>query len=81
MNIKCHRGARWQKGRFLLVTICAERHLTHQGWIQGGGVFWGTPKLHKEGKNVARVHILVLNSYPDPPPCGNPVSVPAHYVI
>ena len=36
-----------------------------QGWIQGwggGGVLgvrttplWGTPKLHKEGKNVARV--------------------------
>ena len=23
----------------------------------GGGVFWGTPKLHKEGKNVARVHV------------------------
>ena len=33
-----------------------------QGRIQGGGVlgvrtppFWGTPKLHKGGKNVARV--------------------------
>ena len=41
---------------------------------------WGTPKLHKEGKNVAHVraksHILVLNSYLDPPPphFKNPVS-------
>ena len=26
--------------------------------------FWGTPKLHKEGKNVARIcHVLVVNSY------------------
>ena len=48
-----------------------------QGRIQGGGSWGsgppllGTPKLHKEGKNAARVrakrHILVLNSYPDPP--------------
>ena len=38
--------------------------------------FWGTPKLHKEGKNVAR-RILVLNSYLDPsPPFQNPVSAP-----
>ena len=26
-----------------------------QGRIQGGGPFWGTPKLHKEGEKVARV--------------------------
>ena len=45
---------------------------TLQGRIQGEGGFWGspppflgTPKLQKEGKNVARV--LVLNSYADPP--------------
>ena len=31
--------------------------------------FWGTPKLHKEGKDVGRKRrVLVLNSYPDPPP-------------
>ena len=35
--------------------------LTPPPFFLGGG----TPKLHKEGKNVARV--LVLNSYPGPP--------------
>ena len=46
-----------------------------QGWIHGGGgggdsggqdppPFWGTPKLHKEGKNVACVCAKMLT----PPP-------------
>ena len=34
--------------------------------------FWGTPKLHKDGENVASVHTKMphfsINSYPDPPP-------------
>ena len=37
-------------------------HLTHTGADPGGGgswgsgpPFWGTPKLHKEGKNVPRM--------------------------
>ena len=50
-----------------------------QGRIQGGGVlgvrtppFWGTPKLHKEGKNATRVraktpHFSTLQ-LPGPPP-------------
>ena len=42
--------------------------------------FWGTPKLHKEGKNVAACarmsRILVLNSYMGHPPFRNPVSTP-----
>ena len=38
-----------------------------------GGVLFGNPKLHKEGKKTLRVcvrkrRILVLNSHPDPPP-------------
>ena len=64
----------------------------YQGRIQGGGglgvgtpppPFWGTPKLHKEGKNVARKRrVLVLNSYLDPPPpFQNPVSAPALYTV
>ena len=52
-----------------------------RGGSRGGGVltprtppppFWGTPKFHKEVKTsraCARIHhVLVLNSYPDPPP-------------
>ena len=35
---------------------------------RGGGSFWGTPKLHKEGETSQKYHILVLNSYPDNPP-------------
>ena len=42
-------------------SIQNELKLRDQGRIQGGGgvlgvrnpPFWGTPKLHKEGKNVA----------------------------
>ena len=40
------------------ITILGFAQCITQGRIQGGGVlnpFWGTPKLHKEGKNVARV--------------------------
>ena len=61
-----------------------------QGRIQGGGVlgvrtppppFWGTPKLHKEGKNVARVPAKMphfsTKQLPGPPTLQNPVSAPA----
>ena len=39
----------------------------------GAGPFWGTPKLHNEGKKTSHAcmrkrRVLVLNSYPDPPP-------------
>ena len=42
--------------------------------------FWGTPKLHKEGKKTLSMYerksrALLLNSYPDPP-FRNPVSAP-----
>ena len=62
-----------------------------QGRIQEGGgggpggqdpPFWGTPKLHKEGKKrcTRKRHILVLNSYPDPP-FQDPVSAPAVFYL
>ena len=61
-----------------------------RGGSRGGGPggqdpppFWGTPKLHKEGKNGAacarKLHVLVLNSYPDPLLPKNPVSAPGVY--
>ena len=28
--------------------------------VGGGSAFWGTPKLHKEGKNVTRMHANTL---------------------
>ena len=52
------------------------------GWGPGGQdsppPFWGTPKLHKEGKNVARMGANEphFSSSADPPPFQNPVSTP-----
>ena len=55
-------------------------YVSRGGSMGGGGVlgvrippFWSTPKLHKKGKKTlhacVRLHrVLVLNSYPDPPP-------------
>ena len=53
-------------------------------WLCNGGLgvrmppFWGTPKLHREGKNVTRMHANTPRfSYPEPPPpFRNPVSAP-----
>ena len=58
-------------------------------WVSGPSPppspFWGTPKLHSEGKKTSRVYtgirrVLVVNSYPDPPPfwksCIRPCTPP-----
>ena len=57
-----------------------------QGRIQGGGaLLGGTPKLHKEGKNVERVCAKTLRfstwQLPRQPPFRNPESAPAPWCL
>ena len=71
-----------------------EHHLVPagKGGSRGGGGpprFWGTPKLHKEGKTLRacaeKRRVLVLNSYPDlpfPKSCVRPWwGLPYHHLV
>ena len=73
-------------GRIFEIYYCMKSWRIHGGGGGGGPggpdhlpptppppPFWGTPKLHKEGKRTSRactrkLCVLVLNSYLDPPP-------------